>query len=144
MIDFLRNAILRDVWLKLFSLALAVLIWLTVTFVSQKGGSPLRSLNPSIAERTLPGVPVLIVSSAENVRDFRVSPKEVTVTVRGDKRSLDALRYRDVRAMVDLTGIESARELRKRIEVSTPAGITYLQVKPQEVEIIFPDKAANR
>ncbi len=36
MIEFLRNLILEDFWLKLFSLALAVLIWLTVTFASQK------------------------------------------------------------------------------------------------------------
>ena len=35
MIAFLRNLLLEDFWLKLFSLALAVLIWFTVTFVSQ-------------------------------------------------------------------------------------------------------------
>ena len=38
MIAFLRNLFFEDFWLKLFSLALAVLIWLTVTFASQKGG----------------------------------------------------------------------------------------------------------
>jgi len=38
-----------------------------------------------------------------------------------------------------LTGIKAA-ELRKRIEVSTPAGVTHVRVAPQEVEIIFPGK----
>ena len=41
--------------------------------------------------------------------------------------------------MVDLTGIEAAR-LRKRIEVSPPAGVTLVRVTPPEVDVIIPPK----
>ena len=40
--------------------------------------------------------------------------------------------------MVDLTGVGTARELRKRIEVSLPAGVTCMRVAPEEVQVIFP------
>jgi hypothetical protein len=41
---------------------------------------------------------------------------------------------------VDLTGVEAARGLRKRIEITTPAGITLVRVVPEEVEVIVPGK----
>ena len=33
---------------------------------------------------------------------------------------------------------EAARELRKRVGVSAPAGVTYVRVAPEEVQVIFP------
>jgi hypothetical protein len=41
MMLFLRQLVLQDFWLKLFSLALAVLIWFTVFFALTKKVSPL-------------------------------------------------------------------------------------------------------
>jgi YbbR domain-containing protein len=80
----------------------------------------------------------VILSSAQDVRSFRVNPSEVTVTVRGDSEALKLLQNRDIRVLVDLTGIGSAQSLRKRIEVSTPAGITHVRVSPEDVEVLFP------
>ena len=36
MMAFLRKLLFEDIWLKLFSLVLAVLIWLTVSFASHR------------------------------------------------------------------------------------------------------------
>ena len=131
MITFLRNLLLEDFWLKLFSLALAVLLWLTVTFASRK--------ETGIDLRTLPKIlPVTILASAEDVHNFRVSPSEVAVTVQGNSKTLQNLQTNDIRAIVDLTGVGVARDLRKRIEISVPAGITPLRVMPEEVQVIFP------
>jgi hypothetical protein len=69
-----------------------------------------------------------------------VNPAQVQVTVRGDAKSLHDLLPRDIRALVDLTGIEAARGLMKRIEVTTPAGITFVKVVPDEVEVNVPPK----
>jgi YbbR domain-containing protein len=140
MIAFLRDLVLKDFWLKLFSLALAVLIWLTVSFAIQKEISPSSTLTLNPGERTFLNLPVVVLSSAEDVHNFRVSPNEVEVTVRGDANVLNKLESKDIRVMVDLTGIEAARGLRKRIDVSTPAGVTHVQVAPQEVEIIYPPR----
>ncbi len=139
MIAFLRNLLLQDVWLKSFSLALAVLIWLTVSF-AQSGGGRTFFANPATPEKPYDDIPVLVMSSAADVRSFRVKPNEVRVIVRGDAKVLQDLQARDIRALVDLTGIESARNMRKQIEVTTPRGITLVQVIPDQVEVLMPLK----
>jgi hypothetical protein len=130
MIAFLRNLLLEDFWLKLFSLALAALIWFTVSFVSQKEVRP--------DTRVFSSLPVSVLSAAEDVRNFKVNPEEVEVTVQGDIETLQNLQSKDIRAIVDLTGVAAAHELRERVEVSVPAGVTYLRVVPEAVQVIFP------
>lgn len=140
MILFLRDLISKDFWLKLFSLALAVLIWFTISFAIQQQVSPATPLGLNVKERTFYNLPVVVMSSAEDVRSFKVSPNEVEVTVQGDARVLQRLQSNQIRAIVDLTGIESARDLRKRIEVSTPPGVTHVRVNPPEVQAVTPSK----
>jgi YbbR domain-containing protein len=140
MIALLRDLFLRDFWLKLFSLALAVLIWLTVSFAIRKEVSPASVLSGATGEKTFSNVPVLIMSAAADVRSFKVNPGEVTVKVRGEIKLVEQLQPKDIQALVDLTGIESARALTKRIQISTPPGITYVSVDPLEVRIIVPQK----
>jgi YbbR domain-containing protein len=131
MIAMLRNLVLEDFWLKLFSLVLAVLLWLTVTFASQK--------DTGIDQRVLSKmIPVTVLASAEDIHSFRVSPSEVAVTVQGYPKILQNLQTNDIRAIVDLTGVVVARDLRKRIEVTVPAGVAPLRVMPEEVQVIFP------
>jgi YbbR domain-containing protein len=130
MIEFLRNLVFEDFWLKLFSLVLAVLTWLTVTFASNK--------EIGTESRVFSNLPVTILASAEDVHNFKVSPHEVEIIVRADPKTLQSLQSKDVRAIVDLTGVAAARDLHKRIEVSVPAGVTYLRVAPEAVQVIFP------
>jgi YbbR domain-containing protein len=140
MIDYLRTLFLRDFWLKLFSLALAVLIWLTITFT--KEGSPLQHLGATGSERTYFNIPVNVMLSASDVAERQgvtLSPREVEVKVRADAKRIDELQPRDIRALVDLRGIESGG-LRKRIDVTTPAGVTLIEVVPDEAEVIVPPK----
>ena len=140
MIPFLRNLIFEDFWLKLFSFVLAVLTWFTVSSMAKQNERwPSTPRLPVNSEQiTFPNLPVVILSSAQDVRSFRVSPSEVEVTVRGDPKTIDTLQGKDIRVLVDLTGIGAAHDLRKRIEVSTPAGITHVRVYPEEVQVIFP------
>ncbi len=150
MIQLARNLLFRDFWLKIFSLVLATLIWLTVwLFFIRQDVSPSRVLSTGrVEERTFYNLPVLVMSAAADVRDFKVSPGEVTIKVRGEPGKLQALetkmhddpQARDIRALVDLTGIEPARGTRKKIVVTTPPDITFEQAEPDEVEIIEPAK----
>lgn len=140
MIGLLRDLILRDFWLKLFSLALAVLIWLTVSFAIKKEGSPVVSLTLVPEERTFSNLPVMVMSAAADVRNIKVRPDTVEVTVRGDAKIIRELRGKDIRVMVDLTGIETAQDLKKRIEVTTLAGISLVRVVPEHVQVMFPPK----
>jgi len=88
-----------------------------------------------VSSKTLP---VTILASAEDVHNFRVSLGEVKVTLQGNPKTLHNLQTNDIRAFVDLTGVAAARDLRKRVEVSVPAGVTLMRVMPDEVQVIFP------
>src|ERR1700749_1685472 len=105
MIIFARNLIAKDFWLKLFSLALAILIWLTVYYSinGETSNSPLLALLGHPVDETIMTVPIRI--SATSAQSFSVDPSEVRVTLRGDPKLLKTLRNDDVRAQVDLTGI---------------------------------------
>ena len=134
---WLRDLIIKDWQLKLFSLALAILIWVTVSFAIRKEMSPDANALLNSPSRVLV-VPVVVMSSAGNVREFHVRPGQVEVMVRGAAKELAQLQEKDVHAIVDLTDIESARSLRKRIEVTTPSGIVHVRVMPEEVDVVFP------
>jgi hypothetical protein len=139
MIAPLRDLFLKDLGLKLFSLAMAVLIYCTISFVIKNEAPPLPALAMAIDVRTFYNVPVLIVSSAADARHFKVVPERVAVTVQGDPKILAGLESNEIRALVDLSGIESAAGMRKRIEVSTPAGVMNVRVLPSEVRVLFPN-----
>jgi YbbR domain-containing protein len=140
MIQQLRNLVLRDFWLKLFSLALAVLFYLAINLAITRETSPVAALSLTPPSKVFSNLPVVILSSAEDVRSVHVSPKEVEVTVQGEPAILKNLQSKDIRVLVDLTGIGAAQALRKRIEVSTPAGVTHVKIDPEEVQVIFPGK----
>jgi len=141
MIRFLRQLFVDDFWLKLFSLLLAVLIWLTASLAIQKEGSPATPLSLAPEERTFSNLPVLVISSAQDVRNFKIAPSTVEVIVRGDSKVVRTLGATEIRARVDLTGVETARELKARIEVSVPAGVSLVRVEPTEVQVVFPPKS---
>ncbi len=139
MMEFLQNVVLKDIRLKLFSLMLATLAWFTVDVALKNSTSPVSAISLARMEQsTFFHLPVVIMSSAEDVRSMRVNPKEVDVTVRGEGRVLRNLTSKDIRVIVDLTGSEAANDLKKRVEVSTPVGVTHVKVEPEEVQVIFP------
>jgi len=138
MITFLRDLCSKDLGLKLFSFALALLIYSTIRiFAFKTNPSDLSALHLPMDTRTFPSVPVVVMSSAADVHQFRVSPEEVSVTVQGEARVLAHLQVNDIRALVDLTGIETAHDLRKRIEVSVPTGLAF-RVVPANVLVVPP------
>lgn len=140
MIAFLRNLFFRDVWLKLFSLGLAMLIWSIVWLAIQKEATPVAASTTKTSERTFFGVPVVLVSSTADVREFKVKPSQVEIRVQGETKLVESLRGTDIRGIVDLTSVEVTPEMKRRVEVFTPPGIMYVRVSPEEVQILAPTK----
>jgi YbbR-like protein len=138
MIEYFRQLVFKDFWLKLFSLGLATLIWFTVSFVIQKEGSSSLPASLLTKRRVFYNLPVVVVSAAADVRNFKVTPDEVSVTVEGDTKIVDNLQSREIRPVVDLTGLEPVGPFRRHIDVSTPMGVAYVDVSPESVDVIIP------
>src|SRR5271169_2080269 len=131
----LRDWITKDSGWKLFSLILAVAIWLTVHKIYEEPGVASGIVGGNTV--TFVNLPVLIVSTAKDVRDFRVAPLTVKVTVSGSAEDMARLQANQVRAVVDLTDIETAQDLHRMVDVSAPPGVTLVSVDPSRV-VIFP------
>jgi len=137
----MRDWFLKDLGWKLFSVILALAIWLTVHKILEESAPPpviMPSLPPSPVATTFTNLPVLIVSAAADVREFHVTPNTVTVTVSGQPEIMAALQADQVHALVDLTDIEAARNLHRRVDISTPTGVTLVNVDPVEVNVVIP------
>jgi YbbR domain-containing protein len=134
----MRDLFIKDWGWKLFSLFLAVGIWLTVHRILQESIEP--SPHDGASTLTYGNLPVLIVASASDVHLYRVAPNNVSVTVSGSPDAIAILQANQIRATVDLTDIESASDLKRRVDVSVPSGITLISVQPTRVGVIIPPK----
>ena len=139
----LRDWFTKDLGWKLFSVVLAVALWLAVYKILGETGGPAE---PAIGDKqtTYDDMPVLVVSAASDVRDFRVKPDAVTVTVSGAPNVMAVLQANQIRAVVDLTGIESAKKLRRRVDISLPPGVKLVSVNPSNVDVIIPPPADKK
>lgn len=135
----MRDFLTKDTGWKIFSLGLAIVIWLTVNSFRDDPTMTIHSLQ-NWKTRTFSGLPVGVFSLASDVRAFRVHPEFVEVTVEGRPELVDALTDREIHVRVDLSEIESAVDLRQRVEVSMPPGITLVQVVPSHVDVVVPPK----
>ena len=137
----MRDWFIKGLGWKLYSVFLALAIWLTVHKILEESAPPpivVPPLPPSPVAATFTNLPVLIVSAAADVREFHVTPNAVTVTVSGQPEIMAALQVDQVHALVDLTDIEAARNLRRRVDISMPTGVTLVSVEPPEVNVVIP------
>ena len=129
----LRDYILENFWLKLFSLVLAVMIWYVI---DSNMRNPARAedkpnpFKPSLIENYRR--PVTVMTSASNRRLLVVEPSEVSVRLRGDPERLANLASPEVKVYVNLSDIPEPNGS-FRLEVDVPSGITVMQVLPSSV-----------
>lgn len=135
MIPLLQELVLKDFWLKLFSFALASLIWFTVNIAIKRDISPGVSLSLGPTEQVvLKDMPISILEAPDESHHFSVNHKTADVTLLGEPTNLRNLRRRDVRVVVDFSDGGTSRDLRRRIEVFTPPGLTKIKIDPEEVQ----------
>jgi hypothetical protein len=134
----MRDWLTKDFWWKMFSVVLAVIIWLTVHKIYEEHGTAGAAVLGSPV--TYEELPVLVVSTASDVHDFRVIPAVVSVKVNGLPDVMAVLQANQIRATVDLTDIGSATDLKRRVDVSVPNGVTLVSVDPPKVSVVVPPK----
>ena len=137
----MRDFFFKDFGWKFSSLLLAAGIWLTVhrILLESTGAEPHAASSPV----TYGNLPVFIVATTSDVHLYRVAPNSVSVTVSGSPDAIAVLQANQIRATVDLTDIESAKDLKRRVDISVPSGITLISVEPQKIGVIIPPAPAK-
>jgi len=145
MIRLLRHLVVDDFQLKVLSLALALMFWVTVSFaIRQKEVLPVTIPAQTMEVRSFFNVPVAVVSAASDVHAFTANPGQIEVTVQGEPRFMEPLQAKNIRVLANLTGIDTSRNPRVPLDVSVPANVTLLGIFPREVQIVAPSKPASR
>ena len=120
-----RGIFLENTGLKLFSLLLAVLIWLTIRF----------SFDHGINRRDFGRLPVTVMKDAADTQTVRLIPSEVTVTVSGPPSVLDSLTSKDIQVFVNLTGLPIVSAWAQKVEVFTANRANVVGVDPPAVRV---------
>ena len=135
----LREIFIKDFGWKLFSLLLAAFIWYTVHKIIEEPKAAVVS--PDNVPVVYPNVPVVVVATAADAHIFGVDSNTVSVTVSGTKEVMDVLEANQIRATVDVSGLDdSSKEMSRRVDVSVPWGVTVIDVEPAQVKVIPPKK----
>jgi YbbR domain-containing protein len=137
----MHDWITKDFWWKLFSLILAVVLWVTVYKIREEPVVPAAVAGVPL---TYGSLPVLVFSRASDVRDFRVVPATVTVKVTGPADVMAVLQANQIHPVVDLTDVAAGNNLKRRVEVSAPPGVTLVSVVPAEVDVRFPSPTEKK
>jgi YbbR domain-containing protein len=131
-----REWMTEDFGWKFFSVFLAVVIWVTVHKIRDEpeASSAFGDGN------TIGDLPVFVVSATADVHDVRVVPNKVDVKVSAPPDIMETLQANRIHVFVNLTGIDSAHDLQRGVEVSLPRGVTLVSVDPPQVIVTIPKK----
>jgi hypothetical protein len=131
----LRSLILRNFWLKAFSVVLATAIW----FFIHDGIREDAALHQFRLEHGLPQgyirVPVTIQTEPGDKRIFRWEPTEVVVIAQGEDAALRSAAEHAIRVYLNLTSFHSTEPVAEELQVEAPANINVIDISPSVVTV---------
>jgi len=125
----LQELLTKNFGWKLLSLALAVVIWLSVRTVSSEQGN---------SERMYIDLPIQLLSGTADVRSYGLEPDHVRVTLKGPREVFKKVNEREIRVFVDITSLDSTTPFEHRVDASVPAGLSIVRIEPPAIQVIPP------
>lgn len=127
----LRALILHNFWLKLFSIALASVLWLSIHYSIHDELNANKSLSPEYIR-----VPVTVKTIPGDKRIFRITPDEVVVTAVGKDLVLFQATQKDIRVTLDLTHFNGKEASSEKLKAEAPPDIIVLEILPTTVQVV--------
>jgi hypothetical protein len=132
-----KDVILNNFAWKVTALVLATAVWLT--FKWERHGEALELRTPdSLLKLTssadFVGLPVRVLKSPGDFREFRLSPNTIDVTIAGESALLKKLRGSDLLAFVDVT-LMGEDVITNLVQIHGPPGIQLVQADPAVVTL---------
>ncbi len=133
----LRDYILKNFWLKVFSVGLAAFIWVVIE--SSLRVEKLDMKMPFLPFRSLEThayrLPVAVLASPTNQLSLKIVPSEVTVSVRGDWPTLAKLDPEDIDVYVNV-GEAPNPDGPFAVKVNAPRELSIQQIIPAQVYVL--------
>ena len=125
-----RELIFDNLWLKLFSVLLATLIWFAVRTQLADNPTTPTAFTANVAQRDFADRPVLVLSLPTDRRLFRVDPPTVNVTVSGSAPKVQELTETKVGVFVKAPALDVTSEP-VTVQVNVPRDFTVVQIRPE-------------
>ena len=129
----LRSLILDNLWLKSFSLILAILIWVAIQS-NQSDNKFSQTLFPPRPHTAEFACPVRVMISPASRSLFTVEPSGIMVKVYGDDAVLKKLTAQNIEAYVRPSDQPNLDYL-FRVEVVVPRDVTVKEIIPEHVSV---------
>jgi YbbR domain-containing protein len=130
----MRDLFTKDLGWKLFSLLLAMALWLIANRILHETNTPAPETI------TYDNLPVILVGSSLDTRPFHLATTTVRVTVTGPAANMRMLQAAQIHATASLTGMGTERDLSLPVEVSAPSKIAVVNIEPDRVKVIVPQR----
>jgi YbbR domain-containing protein len=131
----LPDLILRNFWLKFFSIAMATVIWLAIHYgIRNEFSISQLNINNLLAQEYVK-VPVSTVAAPGDARLFKINPSEVVVIAVGEKTALRKAARKSIRVYVDLTNFHSRQSPAEELHADVPPDINVLEISPSTVAV---------
>ncbi len=125
-----REFLFDNLWLKVFSVLLAMLIWFAAdTQIAEKPIMP-TAFTVNDAQRDFAERPVLVLTLPSDRRLFRVDPPTVSVTVSGPAPLVQELTESKVGVFVKAPALDVTSEP-VPVQVNVPRGFLVVQTRPE-------------
>lgn len=130
----MAQRLLHNFWLKIFSLGLATMIWVTIHIGITRDFS---LTNPSLTHpsRQFVTLPISVVTQPGDGRVFKITPKEVTATIDGEEAIVRRMGTKDIKVYVDLTDLKSGAVTNSELRADAPREVTVVGLVPTVVSI---------
>ncbi len=130
----MRELILNNFWLKVFSLVLASVIWFVLQSNLQTDIKyPQTFFRPSTSRDFR--CPVTLLVSSSNLQSYVLEPGVVTVRLHGDSGTINDLETRDVQAYVDLAALRDPEGYLKVEAIVPSKELTVRSISPPRVYV---------
>ncbi len=130
----MRHLLLNNFWWKVTALLLAIVVWLGFQPRDKRLNFFPDARQPSFV-RYIVRHPVTIIKPANDSREFKVSPAEVDISLSGEEKLLEALKGSEVRASIDVVGINGRTNLLPIFVTVPGSGIKTDAVVPDRVQV---------
>jgi len=128
----MKKWVLNNLALKLFSIIVAVGIWLYIH----------TEITKIVSQKTFESIPVRMLADREELllANYRVniSPEEINVLLRGEKNQLEKVRRGDLKALVDISDVEGEGIYNLPIKILLPENIELKKrVSPSACQVVI-------
>lgn len=131
-----RDVLLHNLWWKLISLSLAILVWFGARLIMSRDIQPARNPLEPEGYRLFDAVPVRILEPAgARHPPLEVAPTAVSLQVQGGLRTIERLVLPDVLVYVDVSKTFPTGRVDERVEVRLPPGVKLVSVVPGTVTL---------